>query len=215
MKRRLLLVLLLLAGLAAGGWAALLVLFPDESRTVSHSWSIAEISADQRELSIAPAPWGGCDTGPPRVSIAAETTREVVLRVTTTERTKVGGFPVDCPAKAQGVPPVTVRLRRPLAGRRVTGRRRIQGIDTPSGRRDPRVRVPRIVGLHRDDAIDALCRRGILAATTGRGAVVQAQVPPAGARLRLAERTRRTAPPGRCRIALTRTRATLSLDRGR
>ncbi|WP_244406510.1 PASTA domain-containing protein [Patulibacter medicamentivorans] len=201
-------------GMAVGGYAIRFVLLPEEQRTSLQHWSLIGITADQRGLRIDPGGWGGCDAGPPQARVVAETDDAVEVSSTRTERTIVNGEAAICPAIARHDGPVTLRLSRPLAGRRVVGRQRRRGFGGQGAGPNGRIHVPRVVGLSRDDAIDVLCGRGVRVATARQGeGVVVGQDPPAGGSLRATGNLPRSTPRRRlpCPILLTRARVTLLL----
>ncbi|WP_320669689.1 hypothetical protein [Patulibacter defluvii] len=211
MRRRALIVLLVLAGLAGGGALAWSLLLREALRTRSHGWALIGITADQRGLRIQPAGWGGCEIGPPRVGLVAETDERVEIAASVRERTPRDDDTA-CSLVARSGPPVTVRLSRPLAGRRITGARREQPIPDGIVSDDRRIVVPRTIGLRRADAVDVLCSRGLRTASVGpRDGVVRAQRPAAGVRMRVPRRHDDRRPSRPCRQVVIPTPVTLTL----
>jgi hypothetical protein len=165
------------------------------------SWSLVGVASDGRGLLVRPGTYGGCDQGPPVVSLT-ETATSVAVAVTV--RTPAD-HTVICPQIAVLPPTQTVALKAPIAGRAVTGPQRSTRpgsayLDAPPA--PATTRAPRVIGLRAADARSVLCAWGLRAKPgAGRGMVV-AQTPAAGRAT-----SRPTAPPTTCRAL----RATVTL----
>ena len=93
-----------------------------------------------------------CLTGNLAASVS-ETARQVVVTVVSTAEAL-------CPAD-YGPHQLTVELRRPIAGRALVGPRHLRHDVLTDDPRPRRVRVPRVTGLSRRDAVDVLHQRGL------------------------------------------------------
>ena len=164
--------LLALAAAVASLGAASAFAFTEQERDAP--WMLLGVSADGRTLQLV-YQGGGCleEDGRPQV---VEHPDRVAVRIRQTAF--VPGEGEACTADLRFVP-LDVRLAAPIAGRRVRG-------GPPFREHLAAVRVPRVVGLDRADALGALRARHLRARTAGRRrrGRVAAQSPRPGTRLR-------------------------------
>jgi len=153
-------------------------------------WRLIGSASTGRALVVDPG-YGGTCGGAPR-AVATETAARIEVQVL--EAVPAPGASIACPAIARLDPPITVRLARPIAGRKVRGPRQLrptpfgyvpvrppEASDAGEGRR---IAVPDLRGLAPGDATTALCLhglRGVVRGTRGRpGVRVLRQDPRAG-----------------------------------
>jgi hypothetical protein len=183
---------------AVGGWVAL----STAERSTPASWSLVGVADGGRTLRVRGPAYGACERATVEVD---ESDERIVVSASLRSSPPAGltlhpGATYACPAVLFGGSIVTLALDAPVAGRTVTGpkkvldrvrlrypvrRRVVKGrgdadphdADLPSRPFPvPAATPPRVVGLRYRDARDALCNAGFQARPlprgTGRGTVV-------------------------------------------
>jgi hypothetical protein len=116
-------------------------------------WRLEEAGREPLTLDLTAFGSSGCLTGNLAASVT-ESARQVVVTVVSTATAPI--------CTADYAPhPLTVALRRPLAGRAVVGPRHLRRDATVGDPLKRTVRVPRTTGLSRRDAVDVVHQRGL------------------------------------------------------
>jgi hypothetical protein len=120
--------------------------------TPAVAWRLAEAGADPLTLDLS-AYGSSCLSGQLAAS-TVESARRIVVTVVSTSASEI------C-TDDYGAHPLTVRLQAPLRGRPVTGPGRLREDPFAGAPAARRVRVPRVTGFARRDAVAVVHQRGL------------------------------------------------------